>query len=132
MDGLVMKDSCYETPPKPHCVPGGALPGSQDDKVGHAGNGDWLRYDGFNFNGVTRFTLRSTAGMYPGVIEFRKDSVTGTLLAACEMTTTGGWDLYATSYCPSVTASGTGNLFVVFTGQSELIELPDLTWFTMQ
>ncbi len=65
--------------------------------VGFINNGDYIAFNNVNFGttGPTQFYARvaTTAG---GNIEIRLDSLTGTLVGTCPVTSTGGWQTWAT------------------------------------
>ena len=61
-----------------------------------------------------------------GTIEIHEGSVTGTLLDACAVPSTGGWDNYQTVICPLKNKSGTNDLCMTFKGGAG--ELMRLEW----
>lgn len=80
-------------------------------------NGDYIRVKNVNFaNGVTSFQARVSAAASNARIELRLGSRTGTLLGTCDVS---GYSSWTTVTCPVSGASGTQDLFLVFTGSGD-------------
>ena len=80
-------------------------------------NGDYIRVKNVNFeNGVTSFEARVSSSTSNARIELRLGSRTGTLLGTCDVSGRASW---ATVTCPVSGASGTQDLFLVFTGSGD-------------
>jgi uncharacterized protein (TIGR03790 family) len=107
--------------------------GGQD--MGNITNGGYAVYNSINLAGKTHFAARiACAGpnnQYPGVggtINVHLDSPTGTLIGTCTVPVTGGWQTWATETCSLTGASGTHNVYLVFTGASGNF-LFNVEWF---
>lgn len=79
-------------------------------------NGSWTSYNNVNLNGATSFYVRVASAGAGGSIQVRAGSATGTLLGTCTVPVTGGWQTWTTVNCPLTGASGTQNLYLVYTG----------------
>jgi len=91
--------------------------GGQD--VGYIENGDYIVFNNINFGtGATGFQARVSSGTSGGNIAIRLDSSTGTLIGTCAVTGTGDWQTWATVNCNISGATGTHNLYLMFTGSS--------------
>lgn len=100
--------------------------GGQD--VGFINSGDYAVYNNINFDGgATGFQARVASNASGGNIEIRLDSPSGSLAGTCTVSGTGGWQTWTTVNCGVSGASGTHNLYLVFTGQSGY--LYNLNWF---
>jgi hypothetical protein len=96
------------------------------------GDGEWASYSNVDFTNVSQFVARVASNNFPGTIEFRRDSTTGTLLGTCSAPFTGGWQSWVSVACPAAPTSGTGALYLVFHGGSLDSQLPNLHWFRLQ
>ena len=90
--------------------------GGQD--ISNIVNGDWSAYNSINLTGATAFVARVASAGAGGNIEIHLDSPSGTLIGTCPVTGTGGWQTYADAYCNLSGASGTHNVYLVYTGGS--------------
>jgi hypothetical protein len=81
-------------------------------------NGDYIKVKGVDFGstGAKKFSARVASNSSGGNIELRLGSKTGKLVGTCTVTTTGNWQTYKTVECPVSGATGTSDLFFVFTG----------------
>jgi arabinoxylan arabinofuranohydrolase len=85
--------------------------------VGWIENGDWIRVKGVGFGaGASSFTARVASATGGGMIELRRDSLTGPVLGTCRVLGTGGWQAWTTVSCPVTGATGTHDLYLRFTG----------------
>lgn len=92
-------------------------------------NGSYAVYNSVNLTGATSFNARISSAGTGGNIQIREDSSTGTLLGTCVVpANTGGWSTWATIFCTLSGASGTHNLYLVFTGGGG--DLFNLEWFS--
>jgi hypothetical protein len=98
-------------------------------------NGAYTVYNNVNLNGATNFYARvadaGTTNQYPGMggnINIHLDSPTGTQIGTCTVTSTGGWQTWTTVNCTLSGASGTHNLYLVYTGPTG--NLFNVEWFT--
>lgn len=82
-------------------------------------NGDYIKVKGVGFGsngGPKTFSARVASGSGGGKIELRLGSTTGNVIGTCTVTSTGGWQNWATVQCPVSGATGTNDLFLRFTG----------------
>lgn len=80
-------------------------------------NGDYIRVKNVNFeDGVTSFQARVSSSGSNARIELRLGSRTGTLLGTCDVSGRTSW---TTVTCPVSGASGTQDLFLVFSGSGD-------------
>lgn len=85
-------------------------------------NGDYIKVKGVDFGtGASSFMARVASAAAGGKIELRLDSQTGTLIGTCNVSTTGGWQKWATETCTISGATGIHDLFLKFTGGSGLL-----------
>lgn len=93
--------------------------------------GDWAAFKYLDFGaGVRSFSVRAASPTYGGQIELRLDAPDGALLGACEITRTGGWQMWDTFTCPVQAASGVHALYLVFRGREG--RLFNLSSFALQ
>ncbi|MGW6502252.1 glycoside hydrolase family 43 protein [Nonomuraea angiospora] len=96
--------------------------------VGFIENGDYIKVKGVAFgNGASSFTARVASATSGGRIELRLGSATGTLVGACAVAGTGGWQNWTSVTCPVSGATGTRDLYLRFTGGSGY--LLNLNWW---
>src|SRR5450631_1997339 len=82
-------------------------------------SGEFIKVAGVDFaGGATSLDVRVASAGSGGTIEVRLDSQTGTLVGTCAVSTTGGAQTWATKTCPISGASGSHDLYFVFTGGS--------------
>jgi chitodextrinase len=96
--------------------------------LGWIQNDSWIRLSEIDFgNGASSVRARVASGTSGGNLEFRLDSITGTLIASASTGGTGGWQNW-TSVDAEVNASASGihHLFVVFKGAGGY--LMNLNW----
>jgi hypothetical protein len=91
-------------------------------------NGSYAVYNGVNLDGAARFTARVASGGSGGNIQVRLDSPTGTVVGTCPVPMTGGWQTWVNASCNLNGASGTRNVYLVFTGGGGY--LFNLEWFS--
>jgi hypothetical protein len=97
------------------------------ENLANIGNGDYAVYNNINLNGKTVFTARSASAGGGGTIVIHLDSPTGTVIGTCTTPGTGNWQVYSNSTCTLTGASGTHNLYLVFTTGGFNLE-----WFMVQ
>ncbi|GLX93275.1 carbohydrate-binding protein [Herbidospora sp. NBRC 101105] len=85
--------------------------------VGYIDNGDWAGYSNVSTSGKTSFTARVSSGGPGGTITIRSGSQTGAVLGTVNVANTGSWDTFA-NVSTTLTGTGTGALFLTFTGGS--------------
>ncbi|WP_435812932.1 carbohydrate-binding protein [Streptomyces tendae] len=96
--------------------------------LGHIDDGDWAGYASVPTAGATRFSARVSSAGAGGTVQIRAGSATGPLLGSLTVPVTGGWETF-TSISTSLTAGGSGPLFLTFTGGSGA--LFDIDTFTV-
>jgi predicted GH43/DUF377 family glycosyl hydrolase len=79
---------------------------------------DWMAYKFFDFPAdLRRFTVRAGSLGFGGTIELHLDSPDGPLIGTCNVTPTGGWQLWQTFTCPvAVGKPGVHALYLLFQG----------------
>ena len=97
--------------------------------LGYIDNGDWAGYSQVSTAGRTSFSARISSGGAGGTLRIRSGSATGTVLGTVAVPVTGGWDNFQT-ISTTLTASGSGPLFLTFSGGSG--SLFDVDSFTLQ
>ena len=80
-------------------------------------SGDFIKVKGVDFGtGATSFAARVASSASGGTIEVRLESQTGTRVATCTVTGTGGAQTWTTKNCPVSGLSGVHDLYFVFVG----------------
>lgn len=88
-------------------------------KVGYVNNGDWIRFDDFDYNGASSVSVRASSAKSGGTIEFRAGSSTGgDLLGTVNVSGTGGWNNFQTFTGSINDDSNNSDLYLVFKGGS--------------
>ena len=87
-------------------------------RQGFINNGDWLRFDNVNLSGITNMDARVATRTTGGTIEVRTGSTTGTLIGSIDINNTGGYQNWRTLNTAISNASGTQDVYLVFTGGS--------------
>jgi Carbohydrate binding module (family 6) len=77
--------------------------------------GNYAVYNNIDLTGATTFTARTASPGSGGTIVIHLDSPTGTVIGTCTTPGTGNWQVYANSSCTLSGASGTHNIYLVFT-----------------
>lgn len=81
------------------------------------GSGDYIKVKDVDFStGATAFTARVAASAAGGTIQVRLGSQTGTLVGTCNVSATGGTQVWADTTCTISGALGVNDLFFVFGG----------------
>ncbi|MEV5674688.1 ThuA domain-containing protein [Streptomyces sp. NPDC052179] len=83
--------------------------------LGYIDHGDWAGYASVDTAGAASFTARVSSAGAGGTVEVRSGSATGQLLGSVAVAPTGGWETF-TEVTASLTATGSGPLFLRFTG----------------
>jgi len=99
--------------------------GGQD--LGTISNGCWTGYNGVNLSGMGTFVARVASAGVGGNIVTHVDSPTGPVIGVCPVPVTGGWQTWTTVSCNLNGASGTHNVYLVYTGGSGF--LFNVEWF---
>jgi len=87
------------------------------DNVGWINDGDWIKFEDVDFgSGAGSVDVRAASKSTGGTIEFRLGSTTGTLVGTAAVSSTGGWQNWATESANISGASGTQDLYLVFDG----------------
>ena len=100
--------------------------------IGFSSDGDYAVYKHVDFgSGVSSVSARlACAGNCGGALEFRLDSVSGTLAASVTIPSTAGWQTWNTASAPAGSATGVHDLYVVFKAPpSGTSSLGNLNWF---
>lgn len=85
-------------------------------------NGDFIKVKGVNFDsGATSFIARVASATNGGSIELHLDTLTGPIIGTCAISSTSGWQTWATKTCNVSGAKGTHDLYLKFTGGSGLL-----------
>ncbi|KAF2730733.1 Arabinanase/levansucrase/invertase [Polyplosphaeria fusca] len=87
-------------------------------QVSQINSNDYIKVKGvaFGTEGAKTFQARVASASSGGKIEVRLGSTSGTLVATCTVSGTGGSTTWATVSCPVSGATGTQDLFLRFTG----------------
>jgi arabinoxylan arabinofuranohydrolase len=94
-------------------------------------NGSWIRVRGVNFgSGASTFFARVASGGSGGNIELHLDSLAGTLIGTCAVSSTGGWQSWTTASCNVSSASGIHDLYLKFAGGTG--NLFNINWWQFQ
>ena len=86
------------------------------DNVGWINDGDWLRFDDVNLSGITNMDARIACNFTGGTVEVRTGSANGTLIGSINVSNTGGNQNWTTLNTSISNASGTQDVYLVFTG----------------
>ena len=94
-------------------------------------NGCWIRVRGVDFgSGATRFYARVASAGLGGNIELHLDSLSGTLVGNCMVSSTGGEQSWKTVSGEVSNAAGVHDLYLKFTGGAG--DLFNLNWWQFQ
>lgn len=106
--------------------------GQSTDNVGFIQNGDWISFDDVDFGaGALLFEVDASSSTSGGAIELRLGGTAGTLIGTCNVTGTGSWNSWNTFSSNISGASGTQDLYLVFTGGSGYLFNLDHFQFTV-
>lgn len=84
--------------------------------VGYIDDGDWIKFDDVDFdNGAGSVDVRVASKSTGGTIQFRLGSTSGTLIGTASVPVTGDWQDWETVSATVSGASGTQDLYLVFT-----------------
>ncbi len=95
--------------PTENCAEGGL-------DVGPVQNGSYAAFNNIVLNGVNTFVARVAGSGAGGGILVYLDNTNGTLIGTCAVPATGGWQTWTNAYCSVNGASGTHNVYLVFSG----------------
>ncbi|MGC3959968.1 MAG: carbohydrate-binding protein [Verrucomicrobiota bacterium] len=94
-------------------------------------NGSWIRIRGVDFGaGAVAFYARVASAGAGGNIELRLDSLAGTLVGACAVAPTGGWQTWTTVTANVSGAAGVHDLYLKFIGGAG--DLFSVNWWQFQ
>ena len=80
-------------------------------------DGDYIKVKDVDFGtGATSFEARVASATSGGNIEIRLDSLTGTLVGTCVVSSTGDWQTWVTKSCTVSGASDVHDIYLIFTG----------------
>ncbi|MDP5060693.1 MAG: polysaccharide lyase family 7 protein [Maribacter sp.] len=85
-------------------------------KVGYINNGDWIRFDDFDFDGANSVSVRAASNRSGGNIEFRAGGTNGDLLGTVSITNTGSWNNMQTFTGNMNDNSNNSDLYLIFKG----------------
>ena len=99
--------------------------------IGSCDRGDWVCFNSVNLgSGYSTFKAYVAKGTSTNMYaEIRLDSTSGTLAGTLTTTYTGGWSTFQEQSTSLSGASGTHNIYVVFSGGSGV---GDFDWFKFQ
>ena len=83
--------------------------------LGYIDNGDWVGYQSVATAGARLFSARISSAGAGGTIQVRAGSATGALLGSVTVPVTGDWETFQ-NVSTTLTGTGSGPLFLVFTG----------------
>ncbi len=95
-------------------------------------DGDWISFNPYNLEDLSKVTFRVASGGAGGIIELRYDAADGPLVAATpNIAPTGGWQTWqdVTLNLPATIPQGTHRLFVVFRHPTATGSLLNLNYF---
>ncbi len=91
--------------------------GNGGQNVGYIENGDYIMFRTVDFeDGARNFTAKVASSLEGGSIELYLDSISGTPIATCPITGTGGWQDYVEASFNIPVVTGRHNLYLKFTG----------------
>jgi arabinoxylan arabinofuranohydrolase len=80
-------------------------------------NGDYIKVRSVDFlTGAVSFEASVASAGAGGTIELRIDAKDGELIGSCDVSPTGGWQMWTTVKCDVSDVSGVHDLYLVFTG----------------
>ena len=85
-------------------------------KVGYITNGDWIRFEDFDFDGATSVSVVASSARSGGTIEFRAGGPNSDLLGTVNISNTGGWNNFRTFTANVNDDSDNSDLYLVFKG----------------
>jgi hypothetical protein len=89
--------------------------------------GDYTSLKGVDFGtGAKTFEVRAASASSGGTVEVHLESATGTVVATCSVTGTGGATTWKTFSCDVTDCSGVKNVYFVYKGTGEPFRL---NWF---
>ncbi len=86
--------------------------------VGYIQNGDWIRFEDFDYDGASSVSVRASSGKTGGTIEFRAGGTSGDLLGQVSVINTGGWSNFQDFTGSISDDSNNSDLYLVFKGGS--------------
>jgi len=110
----------------------GIYSGGTGQKIGSIHDGEWVRYDDYDFGAGASGVSASVSAQLDndGRIEFRLDAVGGPLVGSVDVPTTGSWQSF-TDVATSISgATGVHDLYLVFRGSSGF--LLDVDYFEFE
>ncbi|MGW2171570.1 carbohydrate-binding protein [Streptomyces sp. NPDC001705] len=95
--------------------------------LGYIDSGDWAGYGSVPTAGAASVSARVSSAGAGGTLQFRSGSQNGPLLGSVPVPVTGDWETF-TTVSTALNSSGTGPLFLTFTGGSgSLFDIDSLT-----
>ncbi|MGC1480424.1 MAG: carbohydrate-binding protein [Chthoniobacterales bacterium] len=98
-------------------------------KLGNINNGEWVRYDDFDFgSGADSVEVSLSSNTTGGTVQFRIGSISSPVIGSVTIGNTGGWNNFVTeSTGLSPIPTGIKDLYLTFTG-STTGSLVDIDW----
>jgi predicted alpha-1,6-mannanase (GH76 family) len=103
-------------------------------QLGGVGANAWARYENIDFTATapTGFQARASVDASAGGnIEVHIDSLTGTLIGTCALTSTGAWTTYADFSTMLTPVTGTHDIYLVFKPGAGKTLVGNLNWFKL-
>jgi uncharacterized protein (TIGR03790 family) len=98
--------------------------------VTNIGSGSYTVYGNVPLTGAATLAVRVASGAAGGNVELHLDMPSGTLLGTCTVPATGGGQTWTTRTCPLSTATGSHDVYLVYTGSGN--NLFNLEWFALR
>jgi predicted alpha-1,6-mannanase (GH76 family) len=103
-------------------------------QLGGVTNDTWARYENVDFTATAPTALQARASVDAsagGTIEVHIDSLAGTLIGTCALTSTGGWTSYADFTGTLAPVTGAHDIFLVFKTGAGKTYVGNLNWFKL-
>ncbi len=114
-----------------YCDQSGIQANEANTTIGYINNGDWLKFEGIDFStGASSISASVSSKSNGGTIAIRQGSTSGTLLGSIPVTNTGSWTNFNTVTANISGASGTQDIYLVFTGDDDYLLDIDSFQFT--
>jgi hypothetical protein len=97
--------------------------------VSNINAGAYTYYNSIDLTGAATFIARVASAGAGGNIEVRLDSPAGTLIGTASVPVTGCWQAWTDTFCSVSGASGTHNVYLVYTGGGGF--LFNVQWFAL-
>jgi predicted alpha-1,6-mannanase (GH76 family) len=104
-------------------------------QLGGVGANAWARYENVDFTATAPTGLQARASVDAsagGNIEVHIDSLTGTLIGTCALTSTGAWTTYADFSATLTPVTGTHDIYLAFKPGAGKTFVANLNWFKLK